>query len=137
MHLLWSLILLHISKKGRLGTGIPLEFLGNSFLLLLAIQRNCDSQTNSALPGKIFVPLQTDKPPLTTQLGLPRRHSAKESACQCRRCKRCGFDPWVGKISWSRKWQPIAVFLRKPYGQRGAWWATVHRVTKSRTQLSN
>ena len=22
----------------------------------------------------------------------------KESACQCRRCKRCGFDPWVGKI---------------------------------------
>ena len=69
--------------------------------------------------------------------GLPKWRSGKESACQCRRCKRCGFDPWVGKISWSRKWQPIAVFLRKPYGQRGAWWATVHRVTKSRTQLRN
>ena len=119
MHLLWSLILLHISKKGRLGTGIPLEFLGNSFLLLLAIQRNCDCQTNSALPGKIFVPLQTDEPPLTTQPGLPRWHSAKESACQRRRCKRGGFDPWVGKIPWRRARQPTSVFLPgKSHGQR-------------------
>ena len=22
----------------------------------------------------------------------------KKSTCQCRRRKRCGFDPWVGKI---------------------------------------
>ena len=22
-----------------------------------------------------------------------------------------GFDPWVGKILWSRKWQPTPVFL--------------------------
>ena len=22
-----------------------------------------------------------------------------------------GFDPWVGKIPWRRKWQPTAVFL--------------------------
>ena len=27
------------------------------------------------------------------------------------RYKRCGFDPWVGKISWRRAWQPIPVFL--------------------------
>ena len=25
--------------------------------------------------------------------------------------KRCGFDSWVGKISWRRKWQPTPVFL--------------------------
>ena len=24
---------------------------------------------------------------------------------------RCGFDPWIGKIPWRRKWQPTAVFL--------------------------
>ena len=24
--------------------------------------------------------------------------------------KRHGFDPWVRKILWSRKWQPIPVF---------------------------
>ena len=34
--------------------------------------------------------------------------SGKESACQCR---RCGLDPWVGKIPWRGKWQPTPVFL--------------------------
>ena len=43
----------------------------------------------------------------------------KESACQCRRYKRRGFDPWVRKIPWSRKWQPTLVFLPgKFHGQR-------------------
>ena len=45
--------------------------------------------------------------------------SGKESACQCRRHGRHRFDPWVGKIPWRRKWQPILVFLLgKPQGQR-------------------
>ena len=35
----------------------------------------------------------------------------KKSACQCRSWKRCSFDPWVGKIPWSRKWQPTPVSL--------------------------
>ena len=34
------------------------------------------------------------------------RASGKESTCYCRRLKRCGLDSWVGKIPWSRKWQP-------------------------------
>ena len=30
-----------------------------------------------------------------------------------------GFDPWVGKISWRRKWQPTPVFLPgESHGQR-------------------
>ena len=33
--------------------------------------------------------------------------------------KRCGFDPWVGKVPWRRDWQPISVFLpREFHGQR-------------------
>ena len=40
--------------------------------------------------------------------GLPWWLSGEESACQC---KRCGFDPWIGKIPWRRKWQHIPVFL--------------------------
>ena len=35
----------------------------------------------------------------------------KEPTCQCRRCKKCRFDPWVGKIPWRRAWQPTLVFL--------------------------
>ena len=43
----------------------------------------------------------------------------KESTCQCRRCREHGFDPWVTKIPWSRKWEPTPVFLPvKFHGQR-------------------
>ena len=50
---------------------------------------------------------------------FPDVASGNESARQCRRCKRCGFDPWVGKIPWRRKWQPTPVFLpRDSHGQR-------------------
>ena len=27
--------------------------------------------------------------------------SGKEATCQCRRCRRCRFDPWEGKIPWT------------------------------------
>ena len=37
--------------------------------------------------------------------------SGKEPACQCRRHKRCGFDPWVRKNPWRREWHPTSVFL--------------------------
>ena len=39
---------------------------------------------------------------------LPQRLRGKEPTCQCR---RHGFDPWVRKILWRRKWQPTSLFL--------------------------
>ena len=34
-------------------------------------------------------------------------------------CRRHEFNPWVGKISWRRKWQPTPVFLPgKSHGQK-------------------
>ena len=44
-------------------------------------------------------------------LTLPRWLSGRESACQCRGCKRRRFSSWVKKIPWSRKWQPTVVLL--------------------------
>ena len=35
----------------------------------------------------------------------------KNTPGQYRRHKRCGFDPWVRKIPWRRKWKPTPVFL--------------------------
>lgn len=44
--------------------------------------------------------------------------SAKEPACQCRRGKRCGFNPRIRKIPWRRSWRPTPVFLpEKSHGQ--------------------
>ena len=51
--------------------------------------------------------------------GFPSGASGKEPACQCRRHKRCGFNLWVGKIPWRRKWQPTGGFLTgESHGQR-------------------
>ena len=37
----------------------------------------------------------------------------------CLQCRRPEFDPWVGKISWKRAWQPIPEFLPgESHGQR-------------------
>ena len=45
------------------------------------------------------------------QHGLPWWVSGKRICLQCRRCKRCEFNPWVGKIPWRRAWQLTPVFL--------------------------
>ena len=59
--------------------------------------------------------------------GLPWWFSGKESACQCR---RCGFLPWVRKIPWRRKCNPLQYYCLENSMDRGAWWALVHGVTK-------
>ena len=62
---------------------------------------------------------------------------ATGSSCQHRNYRRCGFDPWVVKIPWGRKWLPNPVFLHgKSHGQRSLVWDTPYRVTKTQTQLS-
>ena len=47
------------------------------------------------------------------------------------------FDPWVRKIPWRRKWQPIPAFRSGNSMDRGAWWAIAHDVAKSQAQLSD
>ena len=45
--------------------------------------------------------------------------SDQESTCQCKIRKRHRFHPWVGKIPWTRKWQPNTVFLlEKSHGKK-------------------
>ena len=56
---------------------------------------------------------------ICVERGFSGGPSGKEPACQCRRQKRCGFDPWVRKIPWRRAWQPTPVFLPgESQGQR-------------------
>ena len=71
-----------------------------------------DCSTPSFLSFTIYLSLLKLKSTGASSVG-------KESACQYRRHKRCGFDPWVGKIPWKRKWQPTPIFLPgKSHGQR-------------------
>jgi len=53
------------------------------------------------------------------QPGIPRWLTGKEFTCQYTKWRRLGFDPWIRKIPWRRKWQPTPIFfLGKSYGQR-------------------
>ena len=48
--------------------------------------------------------------------GFPGGSEDKASACNA---GDLGFNPWVGKIPWRRKWQPTPVFLPgESHGQR-------------------
>ena len=60
------------------------------------------SKLQPCLASSLSIPLQS--------LCVKHLRCGKESAYQCRSCKRFGFDPWVRKIAWRSKWQPIPVF---------------------------
>ena len=48
----------------------------------------------------------------------------------CLQCRRPGFDPWVRKIPWRRKWQPTPVSCLENPMDRGGWQATAHGVRR-------
>ena len=60
-----------------------------------------------------------------------RGASSEEPSCQCVRCKRYRFDSGLGRSPGEGHGNPLQYScLEKPM-DRGAWWATVLRVTES------
>ena len=52
------------------------------------------------------------------------------------KCRRPGFEPWVGKI-WRREWLPTPILLPvEVHGQRSLVGYTVHGITKRQLQLT-
>ena len=71
---------------------------------------------------------------LSLRQTFPSGASGKELICKCRRHKRCGFYPWIGKIPWRREWLPTPVL--NPL-DRGVWQAIgLQRVTHELKRLS-
>ena len=67
---------------------------------------------------------------------FPGSTSGQELPWKCSRHKRRGFHPCVGKMTWSRKWQPTPVFLPgESHVDKGVWQVMVHGVTQSRIRL--
>ena len=64
---------------------------------------------------------------------FPRLLRHKESACKCR---RCGFNPWVEKILWRRKWKLTTVVLPGESHEQTIT-ASYSPWIQSQTQLSN
>ena len=68
-----------------------------------------EGQLNQLQKGQ---PSRILEPSLTCQVAR-----GKKPACQCRRHRRHGFNPWVRKIPWRRAWWLTPVFL--PGGSHG------------------
>ena len=66
-------------------------------------------------------------------MGFPGGASGKEPDCQCRRHKRHGFYSWIRRIPGGGHGNPLQYPCLENSLDRGAWWATVHRVAKSWT----
>ena len=58
-----------------------------------------------------------------TNLGVPAGAGGEEPACQCRRHKGHGFDPWVGKISGGEHGNPLQYSCLENPMNRGTWQA--------------
>ena len=48
---------------------------------------------------------------------------------------RHGFSLWVGRLPGGGQGNPLQYFCLENPMDRGAWWAMIHRVTKSRVEL--
>ena len=67
--------------------------------------------------------------------GVPAAASGQKPTCHCRRCKRQGSIPGSGRAPGGGHGNSLQYScLEKPM-DRGAWWATVHGISKSQTQL--
>ena len=68
--------------------------------------------------------------------GLPWRLSGKESTCQCRRHNVSSIlgperPPGIGNVN------PLQFYCLENSMDRGTLWATIHKVSKNWTQLSD
>ena len=67
---------------------------------------------------------------------LPGGTSCKEPACQCRRHKRCGSVPRSGGCPEVGNGKPLQYSCLENPRDREVLWATVHRVTNSRSDTT-
>ena len=67
-------------------------------------------------------------------MGFPGGSDGKESACHA---ADLGLIPGLGRSPGEGNGYPLHYSCLENPMDRGAWWATVHRVAKSQTGLSN
>ena len=106
-------LLAFYSQKLLLPQGETHKFTSSLYLRKVMLEVNIELFVSKSLLSKNILFIRAS---FCGGEGLPWRPCSKESSCQC---KRYGFDPWVRKIPWRKKWQPPPVFLPgESHGQR-------------------
>ena len=105
----------------------------SSLLRLPTLLGSCPFFHHQRLPAHFALNTAKKVSPFTGLHGLGFTGSSvgeKKIHLQCRRHKRCEFNPWFGKYPWRRKWQPIPYSCLRNSVERGGWWAVVCGLTK-------
>ena len=103
---LWFFLLENGVERLKSGHWACSLFLGRYCFQPLSVKRVCTPMCTYTLYTSVCVCVCK-----IMSVGLPSWLSGKETICQWGRCKRPGFNPWVGKIPWRKKWQPTPGFL--------------------------
>ena len=100
------------------------------------------SQSHFTFQPYFFPPFCTNCTKLAKQVytehlrGLPSGSAVKNPPAVQETQETLRFNRCIRKIPWRRAWKPTPVFLLENSMDRGAWWATVHGVSKNWTRLS-
>ena len=92
----------------------------------------CNAGDPSSIPGSERSPPRRDRLPTLVFLGFLGGSVCKESACSE---GDLGLIPGLGRSLGGRHGNPLQYSCLQNLRDRGAWWAAVHRVAKSRTRL--
>ena len=108
---MWILLIFKIASASLLNT-YPIGYL---FIckIIHQISPSCGVISNCSIeqPWKAVSKFYKNKYSVIWISGFPWWLSHREPACQCRRHRRHGFNPWVRKISWRRKWHSTPVSM--------------------------
>ena len=80
---------------------IVVYFITSSYLFVTDLYLNCKLRNILYITSELWNLLRFAL--WQYMIGLPRWLSGKESAGQGRSPRRCGLDPWVGKIPWKEE----------------------------------
>ena len=69
--------------------------------------------------------------------GFPGSASGKEFACQCGKFKTCSSIIGLERSPGGENGNSLQISCLENLKDRGAWWATVHRVTQGQTRLND
>ena len=116
----------------------------HSFLQVLNPQSHSQQRVRPFLLSfhALFFPYFLRKHVLLFDMAFPGSSVVKNQSAMQETCRRHGFNRWVGKIPWQRKWQPTAVTLPgKSRGQRSlagcSPWGHRHSDTTARHAKDN